>query len=102
MAILQQLLQPPGLAFLSTFCLAMTTYFWPYSRSGFDGVLVATLLTCSLFALVTYKNNRKAPFLVLGFTFLGLACITRLTLVLAVPASIVYLAANLRPNARSF
>lgn len=78
-------------SFLATFCLAVTTYFWTYSRSLFDGVLCGTLLTLSLFFLLRYGQRSSNLHLITAFVFLGFALITRISTIFVISASLVYL-----------
>ena len=72
-------------SFLATLCLALTTYFWTYSRNLYDGVLCATLLTLSFFLLLTYRHKNIPRYLVGCFICLGFAFITRISMIQRFP-----------------
>jgi Dolichyl-phosphate-mannose-protein mannosyltransferase len=78
-------------SFLATLCLALTTYFWTYSRNLYDGVLCATLLTLSFFLLLTYRQTNKLWYLFVCFICLGFAFITRISMILAILVTCAYL-----------
>ncbi|MFH7027723.1 MAG: glycosyltransferase family 39 protein [Heteroscytonema crispum UTEX LB 1556] len=78
-------------SFLATLCLALTTYFWTYSRNLYDGVLCTTLLTLSFFLLLTYRQKNKSWYLVSCFICLGFAFITRISMILAILVTCAYL-----------
>lgn len=78
-------------SFLATLCLALTTFFWTYSRNLFDGVLCTTLLVLSLFLLLRYCQTQKLWILVSCFICLGFGFITRLSMILPIIVSIAYL-----------
>ncbi|MBV9388488.1 MAG: glycosyltransferase family 39 protein, partial [Chroococcidiopsidaceae cyanobacterium CP_BM_ER_R8_30] len=85
-------------SFLATLCLALTTYFWTYSRNLFDGVLCSTLLVLSFLFLLKYRQNSKWWDLVYCFVCLGFGFITRISMILAVVASFTYLASIYRAS----
>ncbi|MCP6760255.1 MAG: glycosyltransferase family 39 protein [Fischerella sp. CENA71] len=78
-------------SFLATLCLALTTYFWTYSRELYDTVLSTTFLTLSFLFLLNYKQSNKWWHLVTSFIFLGLGFITRISMILAIVTSFFYL-----------
>jgi hypothetical protein len=78
-------------SFVATLCLALTTFFWTYSRNLFDGVLCHTLLTLSLFLLLRYRKNNNSWVLFGCFICLGFAFITRISMILAILVSFGYL-----------
>jgi Dolichyl-phosphate-mannose-protein mannosyltransferase len=78
-------------SFWATVCLVTTTFFWTYSRSLYDGVFCTTLLTLSFFLLVNYGVNHKILYLIGCYLALGLGLITRLSMVIAIVASFLYL-----------
>jgi hypothetical protein len=78
-------------AFFGTLLMALTTYFWTYSRNLFDGVLGGMLLTASLWLLFLHGRTGRTRWLVLSATFLGFGIITRTTIVLALAAVTVQL-----------
>lgn len=78
-------------SFLATLCLALTTYFWTYSRNLYDGVLCTTLLTLSFFLLLTYRHKNIPRYLVGCFICLGFAFITRISMILAILVTCAYL-----------
>jgi hypothetical protein len=83
--------QPIISSFLASLCLALTTYFWTFSRNLFDGVLCSTLLTLSFFLLLKYRKNNNFWFLFGCFLCLGFAFITRISMILAIIVSFAYL-----------
>jgi 4-amino-4-deoxy-L-arabinose transferase-like glycosyltransferase len=85
-------------SFLATLCLALTTYFWTYSRNLYDGVLSATLLTLSFFLLLTYRQKNKSWYLFGCFICLGFAFITRISMILAILVTCAYLLIAYRPT----
>ncbi|MBD1903176.1 glycosyltransferase family 39 protein [Trichocoleus sp. DQ-A3] len=78
-------------SFIATLCLAVSTYFWTYTRESFDGVLCSTLLTTSFLLLLNFRNNKKNQYLILAFICLGFSLITRISMILAIVASLGYL-----------
>ncbi len=78
-------------SFLATLSLALTTYFWTYSRNLFDGVLCTTLLTSSFFLILRYRQTNNWRFLIGCFICLGLAWITRISMILAIAVTFIYL-----------
>lgn len=78
-------------SFSATICLVITTYFWNYSRNLYDGVLCTTLLTSSFFLLLRYRQKNNLWYLVGCFILLGFSLITRVSMVLAIFVSLVYL-----------
>ncbi|MBD2777350.1 hypothetical protein [Iningainema tapete] len=90
-AILQtRFFLPIASCFLATLCLVFTTFFWTYSRNLFDGVLCSTLLTLSIFFLFNFRLNKNNLFLVSAFIFLGFGFITRLSIIIAIFLSLIY------------
>ncbi len=79
-------------SFLATCTLMFSTYLWTYSRNLFDGVLCATLLLASWFFLLEYAQTNERRHLVCAVLFLGVGFITRITMLLAIVASFLYLA----------
>ncbi|MCU0537250.1 MAG: hypothetical protein MUD14_25470, partial [Hydrococcus sp. Prado102] len=91
-AILRVGLKQPFIAsFIATLCLAFTTFLWTYTRETFDGILAMTLLTTSFFCLLLYKSQKKGWLIPLAFLGLGFSSITRISMVLAIAASLGYL-----------
>lgn len=82
-----------AMAALSTLLLGVTTYLWTYSRILFDGVLCTALLTISTLLLFQYRTNRRLFFLTGAFALAGFAVVTRVSMVLAVIASLAYVLA---------
>ncbi|MBD2778414.1 glycosyltransferase family 39 protein [Iningainema tapete] len=78
-------------SFIVTLCLTLTTYFWIYARNLFDGVLCSTLLTLSFFFLIRYRQKNNLWLLFSCFICLGFGLITRLSMILAILVSFVYL-----------
>lgn len=78
-------------SFLATLSLALTTYFWTYSRILFDGVLCTTLLTLSFFLLLSYRQKNNWWYLFGCFICLGFALITRISMILAILVTFAYL-----------
>lgn len=85
-------------SFLATLSLAVSTYFWTYTRESFDGVLCSTLLTTSFLLLLNFRDSKKSPYLILAFICLGFSLITRISMILAIVASIGYLVLISRPS----
>lgn len=85
-------------SFLATLCLAITTYFWTYSRNLFDGVLCTTLLTLSFFLIIQYRQKNKWFYLVGCFICLGFGLITRLSMLFAILVSLGYLVSIYRSS----
>lgn len=82
------------LSFLSTLALGLTTFIWAYARNSYDGVLCCTLLTLSFLGLMLYKHHRHEVgaygYLLGAFLCLGFAFITRISMVLPIWASLLY------------
>lgn len=78
-------------SFLGTLCLVFTTYFWTYSRNLFDGVLCSTLLMASFLLLLQYRKSSYSIYLFCSFICLGFGFITRISMILAIFTSLVYL-----------
>lgn len=88
------------ISFFSCFSLAFTTFFWTYSRNAFDGVFCSLLLSSGITLIFQYRRQqRSTPFLLSGFAFLGLALITRLSMLLAIFSAIIYLLVSYRRSA---
>jgi hypothetical protein len=83
-------------AVAGVFAFGLCTYFWTYSRNLFDGVLCCTLLTAAVFGLLWFSRTLEIRAFVLSILFLGLAIITRLSLVLALFSASVYVVAHFR------
>ena len=80
-----------AVAFAASCVLSFATYFLTYTRNLFDGVLCSTLLLSSFLFLLLFDEHKKNKFLIFSFVFLGLSFITRLTLILCIFTSFVYL-----------
>ncbi|MGJ5673465.1 MAG: glycosyltransferase family 39 protein [Nostochopsis sp.] len=78
-------------SFIATLCLTLTTYLWTYSRNLFDGVLCTTLFTSAFFLILRYRQTNNLKFLCGCFLCLGLAFITRVTMILAIIITFGYL-----------
>ncbi|MCP6762660.1 MAG: hypothetical protein NHB32_28770 [Fischerella sp. CENA71] len=78
-------------SFIATLCLTLTTYLWTYSRNLFDGVLCTTLFTFAFFLILRYRQTNNFKFLFGCFFCLGLAFITRISMILAIIISFIYL-----------
>lgn len=78
-------------SFVGTLCLVFTTYFWTYSRNLFDGVLCGTLLTASFLLILQYRKKNYLSYLICSFVCLGFGFITRISMILAIFTSFVYL-----------
>lgn len=85
-------------SFLATLCLALTTYFWTYSRNLFDGVLCATLLTSSFFLILRYRQTNNQRYLLVCFICLGFGFITRTSMILVILGSVAYLVSLYRSS----
>ena len=64
----------------------LATIAWPLSKQPFDHVVETFFVLLSVYFMYRYIPNRKALFLLLSGTFLGIAFITRLTSILVVPS----------------
>jgi hypothetical protein len=85
-------------SFIATIFLSLTTFFWTYTRNLFDGVLCTTLLTSSFFLLLRYRQTNRLLFLISCFLCLGLAFITRISMILAIIATFIYLVSLYRSS----
>ncbi|MEH1780015.1 MAG: hypothetical protein V7L26_13015 [Nostoc sp.] len=85
-------------SFLATLYLALTTYFWTYSRNLFDGVLCTTLLTTSFFLILIYRQRNNLWYLFGCFFCLGFGFITRVSMILAILVSFAYLVSLYRSS----
>ncbi|PAX45867.1 glycosyltransferase family 39 protein [Brunnivagina elsteri] len=83
--------QTVRLSFIATILLALTTFFWTYSRNLFDGVICTTLLISSFFSLVRYRQTKNSVFIISCFLALGFAFITRVSMILGILAAFTYL-----------
>ena len=84
--------------FIATLFLALTTYFWTFSRNLFDGVLCGTLLTISLFLILRYRQTNNLRYFVGCFLCLGFGFITRISMILAILVTFAYLASLYRSS----
>ncbi len=80
-------------AFLGALAMATTTFCWTYSRMLFDNVLCGTLLTGSFLGLLDYRRDGRLRHVAAAFALLGLGVATRVSMVLPVAASAVYVLA---------
>jgi len=87
-------------SFLATLCMALTSYFWTYSRNLYDGVLCTTLLTISFFLILKYRQTARFGYLVGCFICLGFGIVTRVSMLLAIIATITYLVITSRRSLR--
>ena len=69
----------------------LTTFFWTYSRSLFDGVLCAPLLVGGVLLLFLYRHSRHLLHLYVAFCLLGVGVITRITMAVPVFCGMVFL-----------
>jgi len=79
-------------AFAACVFLGTCTFFWTYSRSLFDGVLCALLLTAALRCLLRFQRTGKTIDALAAFGLLGLAVDTRLSMSLPVVAGLGFVA----------
>jgi len=63
----------------------LATIAWPLSKQPFDHVVETFFVLLSVYFLYRYISNKKALFILLSGTYLGIASITRLTSILVVP-----------------
>jgi hypothetical protein len=85
-------------SFLATICMVTTTYFWGHSRVLFDGVLCTTLLTLSFFLMIKYRQKPDWIYLVGCFICLGSGLITRISMIIPILVSLIYLASISRSS----
>jgi hypothetical protein len=93
--------QPVRRAFGATLAMALTTFFWTYSRMLFDGVLAGMLVTGAFWLLFLHGRNGSLTALALSGGCLGCGIITRITLVLALAVAGIYLWLISRPDYRA-
>jgi hypothetical protein len=79
-----------GQAFAGCLWLGTCSFFWAYSRSLFDGLLCALLLTAALRYLLRYRRLGGTFDAYLCFSLLGFAVDTRLSLALPTVAALVF------------
>lgn len=87
-------------SFLATLGMVTTTYFWAYSRNLYDGVLCTTLLTASFYFIIKYRQKTNLFYLFVCFICLGLGLITRMSMILALVATLFYLISTSRRSLR--
>jgi hypothetical protein len=78
-------------SFISTLALVGTTFFWTYSRNLFDGVLCSALLMSSFLCLLNFQSKGRKVWLVSCFTLLGFGLITRLSMIVPIVGTFVFL-----------
>ena len=81
----------PNTALCSSMALAFCTFVWTYSRNLYDGVLCMLILTGAILSILQFKRTMKIRFFLIAMALSGLGVITRLTMVLVLPAFLVYL-----------
>ncbi len=92
--------QPVRRAFVATLAMALATFFWTYSRMLFDGVLAGMFLTGAFWLLFLHGRTGSLTVLALSGVCLGCGIITRITLVLGLAATGIYLWQISRPDYR--
>ena len=85
-------------ALINAMILGFCSYYWNDSRSVFDGLLCATLLSAATLLLFLYARGGDERLLALAFGFLGLGFISRLSMVIPIAAALLYLGLILRSN----
>jgi 4-amino-4-deoxy-L-arabinose transferase-like glycosyltransferase len=83
--------KPIAAALSCSMALAFCTFVWTYSRVLYDGVLCMCLLTGAVFCMLHFRKTMKMRFFLIAIALCGLGVITRLTMVLSLPAFAVYL-----------
>jgi len=78
-------------AFCASMALAFCTFVWTYSRNLYDGVLCMLILTGAILSMLQFRRTMKIRFFLIAIALSGLGIITRLTMVLVLPAFLVYL-----------
>ena len=78
-------------ALAASMALAFCTFVWTYSRNLYDGVLCMCILTGATLTLLQFRRTMKLRFFLIAIALSGLGVITRLTMVLVLPAFLVYL-----------
>ena len=67
------------------------TFIWTYSRNLFDGVLCMCILSGIMLCITHFRRTTKIQSFLLAVVLCGFGIITRLTMVLVLPALAVYL-----------